>query len=95
MTIKEWVKDNAEGLMPEVMFTAEDLEHITMCCEHLYEWATLDRPLGSFLTAITDNNFRLACILADDVNRKALCLYAMFMLNRIPADKIREKANDR
>lgn len=91
MTIKEWVKDNAKGLMPETHFTDEELEHIAMCCEYLFEWATQGRPLGHFLTAIKNNDFIKACIRADDVNRKALYLYAMFMLNRMPADKIRGK----
>ena len=89
MTIKEWVKDNAEGLMPETHFTPDELEHITMCCNHLFEWATLDRPLGNFLTAVKDNNFWKACTKADDTNRRALYLYAMFMLNWIPADKLK------
>lgn len=89
MTIKKWVKDNAEGLMPDQHFTDEELEHITMCCEYLFEWATLDRPLGNFLTAVKDNHFIAACIQADDVNRKALYLYAMFMLNRMPANKLK------
>lgn len=89
MTTKEWVTDNAQGLMPDQHFTEEELAHITMCCEHLFEWATHDRPVGHFLTAIVNNNFIEACIQADDVNRRALYLYAMFMLNRMPADKVK------
>ncbi len=90
-TIREWVFENAEGLMPDQHFAEEELAHITMCCEHLFEWATKERPLGDFLSAIRDNNFIEACIRADDVNRKGLYLYAMFMLNRMPFDKIRGK----
>ena len=88
MTIKEWVKDNADSLMPETHFTGEELDHITMCCEHLFQWATEGRPIGGFLTAIANNNFREACIQADDVNRRALYLYAIFMFNRMPATKL-------
>ena len=88
-TIAEWVRDNALGLMPEARFTEEELQHITICCEHLYEWTTEDRPLGHFLTAVVGNNFIEACIKADGVNRKALYLYAMFLLNRMPASKIK------
>ena len=87
-TTKEWVKDTAQGLMPEEIFSDEELAHIAMCCEHLFEWATQDKPLGSFLRAIADNDFRLACIRADTVNRKALYLYALFMYNRIPSAKL-------
>jgi len=89
MNIKEWVYQNTKGLMPEQSFTDEELDHVTMGCEHLYEWATTDRTLGHFLAAVVDNNFRVACTKADIINRKALYLYAMFMFNRMPADKLR------
>ncbi len=89
MTIKEWVRENAEGLMPDQHFTDEELDHIAMCCEHLFDAVVNDRPVGSFLRAVISNNFRDACIRADGTNRKALYLYAMFMLNRTPADKLK------
>ena len=91
-TIAEWVKDNAEGLMPDTHFSNDDLQHITICCEHLFEWAMHGGDLGHFLTAVKDNDFIEACIRADGVNQRALYLYAMFMLNRMPADKIRGRA---
>ncbi len=89
MTTKEWVKDNAEGLIPDTHFAPDELEHITTMCEHLHEWATEGRPLGSFLTAVVNNDLIEANVRADDVNRRALYLYVMFMLNRIPAEKLK------
>lgn len=91
-TIAEWVKENAEGLMPDTHFSNDDLQHITMCCERLFEWAMNGGDLGHFLTAVKDNDFIEACIRADGVNQRALYLYAMFMLNRMPTDKIRGRA---
>ena len=92
-TIAEWVKDNAEGLMPDQFFSGDDLQHITMCCEHLLEGLTEGRPLGNFLTAVASNDLIEANIRADGVNRRALYLYVMFMLNRVPSDKIRRDSN--
>lgn len=84
--ITEWVIDNARGLMPETYFMAEDLGYISMCMEHIVKWYYEDYPLGHFLTAVVQNDFRKACTRADDINRKALYLYALFMYNKVPGD---------
>lgn len=84
--IREWVEDNTT-LMPETHFTEGELAHIAMCMEHLYEWGHGRWPdLGHFLGAVADNNFKVACTRADDTNRKALYLYALFMYNKMPAE---------
>ena len=84
--IRAWVESNST-MMPETHFTPDDLNHIAMCMEHLYEWAFGRWPdLGHFLTAVANNDFRLACTKADIPNRKALYLYALFMYNKLPAD---------
>jgi len=82
--IRNWVVANAEGLMPEITFTLEETDHIAMCMEHIYKWYHEDYPIGDFLTAVVRNDFSEACFQADNINRKALYLYALFLANKIP-----------
>lgn len=89
--IKQWVKENAEGLMSEARFTLDDLDHIAMCMSHILKWYYEDYPIGDFLTAVVKNDFREACFRADDANRRALYLYALFLANKLPMD-YRKKA---
>jgi len=89
--IEKWVKQSADGLMPEIPIDQEEIEHISMCMEHIYRWYFEDYPIGDFLTAIVRNDFCEACFHADGMNRKALYLYALFLANKLPFDW-REKA---
>ena len=89
--IRKWVEDNATGLMSDIPLTPDELDHVAMCMSHIWEWYFKGRPLGDFLTAVVRDQFSRACITADDVNRKALYLYAMFCLNKIGYD-YRDKA---
>ena len=84
--IKQWVESNARGLMPETPLTPDELDHVAMCLHHIYRWYHEGYPLGDFLTAVVQDRFAEACIRADEVNRKALYLYAMFCLNKIGYD---------
>ncbi len=86
--IREWVKRN-KG---DITLTTEDIYHVAMCLEHIQKWYFEGYPLGSFLTAIVNDNFCEACFRADDINLRALKLYAYFMHNHLP-DDWREKAN--
>ncbi len=87
--IRQWVESNAT-MMPETFrFAPDELDHVAMCMEHIQEWYYGRRPdLGNFLRAVVRNDFRVACTRADDVNRRALYLYALFVFNKIPADYI-------
>ena len=89
--IKHWVGQNAVGLMTETDFTLKEIDHIAMCMHYIYRWYHDGYPLGDFLTAVVQNDFCKACIKADNTNRKALYLYALFLANKIPGD-YREKA---
>ena len=89
--IRYWVEQNADGLMLDADFTSREFDHIAMCMHHIYMWYHDGYPIGDFLTAVVRNDFSKACFQADDVNRKALYLYALFLANRIPGD-YREKA---
>ena len=89
--IRQWVEQNANGLMPRICFTPDELDHIAMCMHHIYRWYHEGYPIGDFLTAVVRNDFCEACYHADDVNRKALYLYAIFLANKIPFD-YRKKA---
>lgn len=89
--IRAWVELNST-LMPEIHFSAADLDHVAMCMQHLYEyWHGRWPDLGSFLTAVAKNDFRIACVKADIPNRKALYLYALFVSNKMPIVKQEEK----
>lgn len=81
--IRKWVADNATGLMPQIPLNDEELDHIAYCMEHIYKWYYESYPLGDFLTAVVKNDFSEACLQADDTNRKALYLYALFCANHI------------
>ncbi len=89
--LRDWVKSNAEALMPEIPLAEEEIDHITMCMQHIYLGYMEGHPLGRFLTAVVRNNFSEACVEADTANRKALYLYALFLANKLGAD-YREKA---
>lgn len=89
--IRKWVEANAKGLMPSTEFTSAELDHIAMCMHHIYKWYYEYYPIEDFLTAVVRNDFTEACFQADDINRKALYLYALFLANKIPLD-YRKKA---
>ena len=79
--IRKYVEDNNEpGLRPE------ELDHVAMCMEHIQKWYYEDYPLGHFLTAVVNNNLIEAVFHADDVNIRALKLYAWFLTWQLPAD---------
>ena len=85
-SIREWVASNADATLPlpRIRFTRDELDHITMCLEHLYRYYTEGYPVGDFLLAVADNNLSEAVARADDVNRKALYLYVLFLANKLP-----------
>jgi len=88
--IENWVGSNARGKMPEITFTLDEIDHIAMCMEHIYKWYHENYPIGDFLTAVVRNDFNSACFHADDTNRKALYLYALFFANKLPADYMKK-----
>lgn len=83
--LKEWVESNAKSFMPKESFTQEELGHIAMCLHHIHLWYHEDYPIGDFLTAVVRNDFTEVCFRADDINRRALIIYVMFLANRIPS----------
>ena len=91
LEIRQWVELNAKSLMLETQFTLAELDHIAMCLHHIYRWYHEGYPIGDFLTSVVRNDFTEACLRADDVNRRALYLYALFLANKIPFD-YRDKA---
>ena len=76
----------------EPNLTSEELDHVAMCMEHIQKWYYEDYPLGSFLSAVVNNNLTEAVFQADYINLKALKLYAWFITWNFPADW-RTKAN--
>lgn len=84
--IRKYLEDNNEPNL-----TPEELDHITMCVDHIQKWYYEDYPLGSFLTAVVKNDLMGAVFQADCINSKALKLYAWFLHWEMP-DGWREKA---
>jgi len=79
--IRKYAEDNNEpGLTPD------ELDHVAMCMEHIQKWYYEDYPLGSFLAAVVRNDLMEAVFKADDVNSKALKLYAWFLTWSLPSD---------
>ena len=79
--IREYVDDNNEtGL------TSRELDHVAICLDHISKWYYEDYPLGSFLTAVVNNNLLEAVFQADDINSRALKLYAYFLTWNLPSD---------
>ena len=79
--IRQYVEDNNEpGL------NSNELDHVVMCMEHISKWYYEDYPLGGFLTAIVRNDLLNAVFQADDINIRALKLYAWFLTWNLPDD---------
>ena len=79
--IRKYVEDNNE---PQL--TPDELDHVAMCMEHISKWYYEDYPLGGFLTAVVNNDLMGAVFQADDINSRALKLYAYFLTWNLPAD---------
>ena len=88
--IRQWVEDNAT-LQPNIPLAPEELDHVAMCMHHIWQWYFEGRPLGDFLTAVVKDQFFTASLRADDINRKAFYLYALFLANKVGSD-YRDKA---
>lgn len=83
LDIREWVVSNV-GLLPGITFTLDDIDHLVLCLGHLRRHYTEGYPIGHFLTAVADNDLSDTVFRADDVNRKALLLYVLFLANKLP-----------
>ena len=88
--VRQWLQESAT-MQPTIPLAPDELDHIAMCMHHIWQWYFEGRPLGDFLTAVVQDKFAEACVRADDINRKALYLYALFCLNKIGYD-YRDKA---
>ena len=88
--IREWAEECA-GMTPETQFTDDELDHVAMCLHHIDRWYHEGYPIGDFLTAVVRDEFVNACCLADDTNRKALYIYALFVHNKL-GDDYKKKA---
>ncbi len=85
------IREYLERNNGETYLTPDELDHVAMCCESISKWYHEDYPLGSFLSAVVRNDLIQAVFLADDINLKALKLYAWFLTWNIP-DDWRQKA---
>lgn len=69
--------------------TDRDLLHVATLIHHIYRWRQGHKPpgaLGRFLRAVMENDLAEAAGAADDINRKALWLYPLYMYNNAPSD---------
>ena len=85
MITLEEIKEYCE-LNNETGLNLDELDHVAMCMEHIQKWYYENYPLGGFLTAVVNNNLTEAVFQADDVNSRALKLYAYFLTWNLPAD---------
>lgn len=96
--VEQYVRTNASMATGCAPFPAkgplseEDITHITSILYNIVLWY-YDRPsgLGGFGSHILRNDFRKAVLNADNVNLRAIRIYALFMFNIMPQDYI-EKA---
>ena len=79
--IREYAERNNESWL-----TPNELDHVATCMEHIQRWYYEGYPLGGFLTAVVRNDLLEACFRADDINIRALKLYAYFLTWNLPAD---------
>ena len=79
--IRKYAEENNDANL-----TPEELDHVSMCMDHIRKWYYEGYPLGGFLTAVVRNDLLGACFRADEVNIKALKLYAYFLTWNLPAD---------
>ena len=70
----------------EPNLTSDELDHVATLMEHIQKWYYEDYPLGDFLTAVVRNDLMMAVFCADDVNIRALKMYAWFLTWNLPAD---------
>jgi len=83
--IRAWVERTASYAIPNT-FIPEQIDHVAMCVEHIHRWYWDNYPLGSFLRAVVRNDLIETFMLADDVNRKAMFLFCIFLYNELPSD---------
>ena len=84
--VRIYLAKNVLGLTPELEVTTAELDHVAMCMHHIWQWYFEGKPLGDFLLAVVQDKFAEACVRADDVNRKMLYHYAIFLANKIGGD---------
>ncbi len=67
-------------------FHEEGLEHVTKLIHRVYRWSQEIHPhrMGSFLTAVVENNLDEAVGKADSVNVCALPIYVKYFYNYAP-----------
>jgi len=84
--LKDYANRNSNYILD-----ADEVVHIATCLEHLLDWYETGRPLGDFLTNLLKNDLKNTIFSADDINRKALPVYAFFLHWQLPGD-YRERA---
>jgi len=85
--MEEWIVQNSSERP-----TIDEIDHIIDCFETIYNWYEKFYSPGGFITAVLKNNFTEACLRADDINRKNLYLYALFLYWHLPHN-YRDKTN--
>lgn len=77
--MEEWINQNSAERP-----TIEEVDHIIDCFETIYNWYEKSWSPGGFTTAVLKNDFKEACFHADQINRKNLYIYALFLHWHIP-----------
>jgi hypothetical protein len=88
MKDKKEIIDWVRGTGKDLDLDDGEIEHVALCLDHIQKHCYEGRPLGGFLSAVVRNDFIDACCRADKTNIKCLRLYAWFMWNEIPFDRL-------
>lgn len=88
--MKEWIRQNISWFETG---DTETIDHLIRGFETIYNWYEKGWAPGGFTTAVLKNDFKQACFRADDVNRKNLHIYAMFIQWHLPSNYI-DKVKD-
>ena len=100
--IRKWIEQEQQYSPTLCRLSLVEVIHVAVCMTNILKFYYEGYPLGSFLTAVVHNNFINACCLADDINVRALPLYARFLYNKVPSgymqkawgDKEKEETNE-
>ena len=88
--IKLWVAQNNDGLL-----NGMEEVHVALCLHKITLWYWTGLALGGFLTAVAQDSLSRAIGHADDINRKAIYLYPMFLHWNLPSDYIKKAKGEK
>lgn len=78
--VESWVKENAH----DYNLNDEEITVIARGLWSMYEYKKHGIKPSAFIMAVLNNDLERATTIADNINRKALALYSLFIMNMLP-----------